>query len=499
MLLRPPLTLDQARAWATLQGLTGQALMSSDRLMDLSRDRVEILRRVYPAVDIRPLDLFPSQRNKRIWDLKVDHLGRRYDVVGVFNFGEAKAEQVELKWRDLGIPDDKPVQIFDFWNGEYIGAWESGMAVDLAPTSCRVLTLVPMTDRIQLISTNRHITQGWVDLARFEAAVDGLSFKGRSRVIKNDPYELRFAFPRGKNFSVKTATARGAKGALPVEIADHQGWATVRFASPATADVDWEVAFEPAPSYVFPTASPTGLRVEHAGLDGVDFKWGAQYYLNVGYQVLLDGQVQGYAASTTYPFRGLDPFREYTAEVRSVWEDGSVGERHKPAALKFSVLPLLPDLLLLNTLEPAPRVGGGGRGGFGGARPIVVRGERLETGIAVAGGSESAYDIMGLYGSFTATVAVDDASPDGAKIEFVVLGDGQELWKSGPMGKDDRKKAATAKLEGVRRLGLKVVVADAGSLPASGEPQGPSMGRPRPPVGDWLLPFLADKVKPASK
>ncbi len=42
LLVRSPLTLDQARVWATLQGLTGQALMSSDRLMDLADDRVEL-------------------------------------------------------------------------------------------------------------------------------------------------------------------------------------------------------------------------------------------------------------------------------------------------------------------------------------------------------------------------------------------------------------------------------------------------------------------------
>ncbi len=80
MLLRQPLTIDQARVWATLQGLTGQALMASDRLMDLSDERVDIMRRVFPAVDIRPLDLFPAGRTKRIWDLKVNHLGRNYDV-----------------------------------------------------------------------------------------------------------------------------------------------------------------------------------------------------------------------------------------------------------------------------------------------------------------------------------------------------------------------------------------------------------------------------------
>jgi hypothetical protein len=163
--VRSPLTLDQARVWATLEGLTGQALMSSDRLMDLGEDRVELLRRVYPAADIRPLDLFPSERNKKIWDLKIAHLGRNYDVVGVFNFGTDKAEQIRLDWKELGLPTNQPVHVFDFWNKEYLGAWPAGFAVKVSPTSCRVLTLLPDSNKIQLISTSRHITQGWMDIA----------------------------------------------------------------------------------------------------------------------------------------------------------------------------------------------------------------------------------------------------------------------------------------------------------------------------------------------
>ena len=116
MLVRSPLTLDQARAWATLQGLTGQALMGNDRMMDLSKERVDLLRRVFPAVDIRPLDLFPAERNKHIWDLKINHLGRDYDVVGVFNYDEAKSEQISLNWKDLGLPENVPVHVYDFWN-----------------------------------------------------------------------------------------------------------------------------------------------------------------------------------------------------------------------------------------------------------------------------------------------------------------------------------------------------------------------------------------------
>src|SRR5215471_9162527 len=200
LIVRSPLTLEQARVWAALQGLTGQALMSSDRLMDLSEERVDLLRRVYPAADIRPLDLFPAARNKRIWDLKVNHLGRQYDVVGVFDFDDSKSERTWLSWKDLGLASEKPVHVFDFWNKEYLGAWSEGMMVETAPASCRLLTLVPANDRIELISTSRHVTQGWVDLVTLNQNEAGDTFKGTSKLVRNDNYELRFAFPRGTNF-----------------------------------------------------------------------------------------------------------------------------------------------------------------------------------------------------------------------------------------------------------------------------------------------------------
>ncbi len=479
LLVRPPLSLEQARVWATLQGLTGQALLSSDRLTDLSENRVEILRRVFPAADIRPLDLFPSQRNKRIWDLKISHLGRHYDVVGVFNFREDRPEPIELNWKELGLPGDRPIHVFDFWNGEYAGAWEAGMVMTINPTSCRVLTLLPMSDRIQLVSTNRHITQGWIDLVQLESEPDGLSFRGESRVIKNDPYELHFVFPRGTNFAIKSAKARSSAGSVSSRQTNHQGWATVTIDSDTTAEVDWEVTFEPADSYVYPTQAPAGLRVERAGLDGIDFKWNAQYYLNAGYQVYLDGSLLGYTPDTSYPLRGLDPERTYTLEVRSVWQDGSIGERHKTAELKFSLKPLLPEELFLSTLDSVPTEGRRGM-----ARPIQIDGKRLTEGVAVPAGSELEYDLKGLYQTFAASVGVDDGSPDDVRLDFVLVGDGRELWRSGPLNKGDGLKPVRAGLAGIRSLTLKV------NLSGEIEPR-----RRWGIQGDWVDARVTGRVK----
>ena len=167
-ILRSPLPYPQAQAWATIQGLTGVALMGTDRLDDLSEPRVELMRRIYPAVDIRPLDLFKVENDKRIWDLKINHLNRHYDVVGLFNYDQDKRDPMYIKWAELGLPEDKPVHAYDFWNQDYLGAWEVGMMVDVDPASCRVLSLLPDNSQIQLVSTNRHITQGWVDLKKIQ-------------------------------------------------------------------------------------------------------------------------------------------------------------------------------------------------------------------------------------------------------------------------------------------------------------------------------------------
>jgi hypothetical protein len=465
MLLRSPLPLDQARAWATLQGLTGQALMATDRMMDLSEERVEMLRRVYPAVDIRPLDLFPSRRNKRTWDLKINHLNRRYDVVGVFNFDDASSQLTFLNWHELGLPDTGPMHVFDFWNKEYLGAWETGMTVEVPPTSCRVLTLLPSTNDIQLISTSRHITQGWVDLLALKHDATRNSYTGRSKVIKNDPYQLHFAFPRGKNFAVKSASARSSSKNLPVKISNHQGWATVEIDSPQTTEVSWEVHFEPADLYHYPTREPANLQAERMGLSGVNLKWNAQYYLNAGYQIYLNGSLVGYTPTTAFPIRGLDPSVTYTAEVKTVWEDGTVSERK--AELKFTLSSMLPDEIALSELEPVRATAGWrnvqtNRAVSG--RPLSIGGKRYDRGIGTHANSDIEYDLKGLYDTFSAHVGVDDGSrEERGSVEFLIIGDGKELWRSGGLKKSDGSMPVSVSLSGVHRLVLRVTDAGDGN------------------------------------
>ena len=469
LVVRAPLPLEQARAWATLVGLTGQAALTSDRLMDLSADRVELLRRVYPAVDIRPLDLFKYERNKHIWDLKINHLGRSYDVVGVFNFDEARPAPRYLSWKDLGLAEDKPVHVYDFWNQEYLGAWEKGITIDLSPASCRVLTLLPEADHPQLISTSRHITQGWVDVVAQAYHRATNTYTGTSRVIKNDPYELRFVYPRGKGLLIKNAVARSVAGPLPVKISNHQGWSTIEFTSSRTSEVSWNVSFAPGEIYRFPVREPGNVWAEPVGVDGVNLRWNAQPQPTAGWEVWLDGKLKGATTTHVFALRDLDPNVSYTAEVRTVWQDGRVSE--KKAEFKFDLKQLLPAEVFLSDLDPL-RITHGWRQpemdrnfNSGG---LMIAGQRFAKGIGLPTNSEIEFELNGVYEGFSATVGIDDEykNAEGA-VEFTVMGDGKELWRSGELKKADGTRQLKVDVRNVRHLVLRVKrVGDGGRIHA---------------------------------
>jgi hypothetical protein len=460
MCLRSPLTLDMARAWATLQGLTGQGLMASDRMMDLSPERVEILKRVYPAVDIRPLDLFPAQRYKKTWDLKINHLGRNYDVVGCFNYDQNKTDVVYLNWEELGFPTGAKVHIYDFWNKEYLGCWEKGYFVHLAPASVKVLSLTVSEDRPQLISTSRHITQGWVDLVKCGYDAGTNTYTGESQAVGNDIYEIRFAFPRQNNFRIKEASAES----LETVITNHQGWATVRFSSPQSKKVSWKVAFEPADSYFFPVNKPHDIAFEPMGLSSLKLSWPQTYYLNAGYYVYYNKKLLGLTPVNQVVLRNMDLSENDLIEISTVWYDGSESKEKTP--LKISLNKTYPDEAYLSDIEPKTAAAGWGgipkndKNISNGALKIADR--IYSKGIGTHAVSDIVYSLKGRYKTFTAEVGMDGYALQCKKgsVEFKVYGDEKLLWESGVMKYSNSPKPVKIDISGVDLLRL--YVSDAG-------------------------------------
>ena len=97
-----------------------------------------------------------------------------------------------------------------------------------------------------------------------------------------------------------------------------------------------------------------------------------------------------------------------------------------------------------------------------GGNPIRIGGRQFTRGIGTAAPSVFWIQLDAWTSDFTAHVGVDDevAGAD-ASVEFIVLGKGKTLWKSGPLKAGDPTKEVNVKIRGVKKLGL--IVKDAGN------------------------------------
>ncbi len=116
-----------AQAWATLFGLTGQMLLFGDRMPDLGPERVALMEKILPVAEIGPFDLFTSEHTKSIFDLKINLLGRAYEVVGFFNYDMAHGQVMEGSFAALGLDPTRRYHAYDFWHQEYLGLVERGV------------------------------------------------------------------------------------------------------------------------------------------------------------------------------------------------------------------------------------------------------------------------------------------------------------------------------------------------------------------------------------
>jgi hypothetical protein len=250
LMLRPPLTLDQARAWGSMIALSGQMVVVSEWLPDLVPERLDVLKRTIPNHGGcgRPVDLLDG-RLACVWQLRADLAGARRDLVGLFNWDEKDPAEKSVDLAALGLPDGPNDEYigFDYWENAFVGPVTRRLAAALRPSSCRVISLVRRADHPQLVGTSRHITQGAVDV--IEAAWDAAprTLAGRSRLVGGDACELR----------IMAGTADAARRAAAAAVSDTDRAAgvtatlaqdgphvRVTLVSPAHREVAWRVTFE---------------------------------------------------------------------------------------------------------------------------------------------------------------------------------------------------------------------------------------------------------------
>ena len=231
------LAREQAQVEATVVALPGQQTFAGDHLAELAPDRVRLIQQALPVCDTRPAKLYPQFGYLPVWDLHVARPFGDWHVVALFNRGD-DAATVGVDWSELGEPADRRFLGWEFWGGTFLGARTGRLEISVPARSVRLVALQPDAGRPQFLTSDRHLTQGGVELKG--QAWDGRTLTATVEAIGGFPLTARFHVPKGFAFKGVRAPA-GVRAEARAE-ADGEVLA-VTVAAEKTADVPLTLEF----------------------------------------------------------------------------------------------------------------------------------------------------------------------------------------------------------------------------------------------------------------
>ena len=203
--------------------------------------------RIYPLYreprSARPLDAFTGGANPRVYDLE---LTPDWHQVALFNPDTASASKVSVALSGehvagaIGLDPAASYYVYEFWSDSLVGRFSGTAKVEklLGPTHCAMLSIRKVQPNPQVLSTNRHVLQGWVDLADVKWDAGGHILSGVARVIGGEPFKIVAA---GNGSTATRATATGGRVKRIRNRTD--GLVEIILERPDNGDVSWEIKY----------------------------------------------------------------------------------------------------------------------------------------------------------------------------------------------------------------------------------------------------------------
>jgi len=233
----------QGKVHASFCSISGNRVFLSEPFtdQDTPEDRLEIIRRVAPITpDVSiAVDVF-EHNPARLWNMPIKRDFGEWNVVGLFNVDynqDGKPISQEIKFEDLELSPDKEYLVYEFWSKQFLGVKKGSFIRTLQAPDCEIYSIVEKLDRPVLISTSRNIRQMAYDILHLEWDDTTKVLSGTSKVVEQDPYQLRLFVPEGYTFADAKA------GDLKIDAKTDGQILTINFESPANDDVDWSVSF----------------------------------------------------------------------------------------------------------------------------------------------------------------------------------------------------------------------------------------------------------------
>lgn len=197
-------SINQARSRVSFYGLSGIPVTFGDRFSEYDEVRLDMIRRIVPAVDMNPLEFISKTPggNVRLFVADFSRSFGSWQVVSVCNIDNEKVldQTVDLaEICHLETGSGRRYAVYDFWNGSFMGIVENELTCRVEPLDTVVLRVTPIEDELlpTLISSSRHITQGGHELLEMKRDVSGGILCGKVRCVEGEVCRLSFFVPEG--------------------------------------------------------------------------------------------------------------------------------------------------------------------------------------------------------------------------------------------------------------------------------------------------------------
>ena len=186
----------QSEAAATLIALSGGNMFSGDRLIQLDASKLEVLKKIIPSFGEAaiPVDLFNAGKTPA-FVMKIKKPFAEWTVAGFFNTSLDQPVEMDLPVESLWLKPGITYLGFDFWKSRFIGEMTDRLKFTVQPGSVALISLHEKSGKPQFISTDRHVSQGGVELENVSWNQDTKILTGISTGPRNTSHNVFVYLP----------------------------------------------------------------------------------------------------------------------------------------------------------------------------------------------------------------------------------------------------------------------------------------------------------------
>lgn len=170
------------------------------------------------------------------WLMDISRGFGRWSVLARLSWSPLAAAPV--RFADLGLDPGREYLVYEFWSRHYLGSFRgSFVAPAQAAKAASVYAIRERLDRPQIVSTNRHITQGGVDLDDVRWSPEREELAGESTVVAGDRYRITLRVPAG--YRLREASMNGR----PAEVRGAGEIVSLAFTPKENGRIAWSARF----------------------------------------------------------------------------------------------------------------------------------------------------------------------------------------------------------------------------------------------------------------